>query len=219
MRHLPQQPVRAVHRVPGDRMKREGWVGRGGGVVMARPRVPGPAPGSAGWKSSPLCALGERERGAGRPLSRAPGPPGVSVAPCWQILFALARVAAPRRWSCVALSIPIHPFEIGLEKTSAPLSLPTRPLRCRSAPSASSPRLGRESEMGPGRFSTHAFSLTPSFSLISSSGQPHRRRGPPGPVDRVGQLRPRFPSGLHPALAEDAVRLPAVQPGVGLRQD
>jgi hypothetical protein len=38
-----------------------------------------------------------------------------------------------------------------------------------------------------------------------------RRRRPPGVEHCVGHLRPRLPLGLHPAMAQDAFRLPLVQ--------
>lgn len=38
-----------------------------------------------------------------------------------------------------------------------------------------------------------------------------RRCRPPWPEHCLGHLRPRVPPGLHPALAQDALRLPAVQ--------
>ena len=48
--------------------------------------------------------------------------------------------------------------------------------------------------------------------------QPDKRRGR-GPVHRVGRLRPRVPPGLHLQVAAHALQLPAVQQGVGVRQD
>ena len=38
-------------------------------------------------------------------------------------------------------------------------------------------------------------------------------------LDCVGLLRPRLPPGLHLALAQDPLGLPALQPRVGVRQD
>lgn len=44
-----------------------------------------------------------------------------------------------------------------------------------------------------------------------------RRRRPPRPEHRLGHVRARVPPRLHPALAQDALRLPAVQPRVGVQ--
>ena len=49
-------------------------------------------------------------------------------------------------------------------------------------------------------------------------GQPDERRRR-GPLHRLGRLRPRVPPGLHLQVAAHALQLPAVQQGVGVRQD
>ena len=92
---------------------------------------------------------------------------------------------------------------------------PTRPLKRAAHRHA---RAGLHVELGHLRRYLRHLPELPERAIYRVPGEPlaeQRER----PEHRLRLLRPRLPPGLHPALAQDAERVPAVQQGVGVRED
>ncbi len=57
------------------------------------------------------------------------------------------------------------------------------------------------------------------FETCLCAGKPDWGPGASWPEHLVGHVRPCVPPGLHPEVAQDALGLPSLQQGVGVRQD